>query len=72
MDYVLVLMLIVAYLFSVVGLGIMIDEAHEQGKYSVKEYKAGIRWAFVPGVNTLLLFINLFTWIVYRLSYGRK
>lgn len=36
-------------------------------RHSAKEYKAGIRWAFVPGVNTLLLFINLFTWIVYRL-----
>jgi len=72
MDYVLVLILIVAYLFSVVGLGIMIDEAHEAGKYSVKEYKAGMRWAMVPGVNTLLLFLNLLTWVTYRLTCGRK
>lgn len=67
MNYVTVLIFVFVYLMSFVGLGIMVDEAHEQGKYSAKEYKAGIRWAFVPGVNTLLLFINLFTWIIYRL-----
>ena len=72
MDYILILALIMGYLFSLVGMGIIIDEGFDDGRFTEKEYRVGMRWAMVPGVNTLLLFLNLFAWLTYRLSYGRK
>lgn len=72
MDYILILVLIIGYLFSLVGMGILVDEGFDAGRFSETEYRNGMRWALVPGVNTLLLFLNLVTWFTYQLSYGRK
>lgn len=72
MPSITIMVLFVVYLLSLVGLTILVDEGHEVGRFTEKEYRTGLRWAIVPGVNTLVLILNLFAWLTYRLSYGRK
>ena len=72
MPSITIMVLFVVYLFSLVSLAVIVDEGHEAGRFTEKEYRTGVRWALVPGVNTLLLILNLATWLTYRLSYGRK
>lgn len=72
MPSITIIVLFVVYLFSLVSLAVIVDEGHEAGRFTEKEYRTGVRWALVPGINTLLLILNLTTWLTYRLSYGRK
>lgn len=70
MNYVTTLVFVFVYLMSFVGLGIYVDEGHESGKLTQTEYRQGMRMAYVPVINTLVLIICLASALVHWLSFG--
>lgn len=65
-----VLTIAIVYLLSFVGAGLIVDHEFHGGRFTQTDYNTGMFWAKVPVINTLVLALNIVTWLVYRLSYG--
>lgn len=66
-----ILIIAIVHLTSFMGMMLFTETALEEGQCTSAEYSVGFYWAMVPGVNTLLLILNIVTWLVHRLSYGK-
>jgi hypothetical protein len=72
MNYINILVFVVIYLVSFVGVAIFTDGEFHSGKCTEAEYRSGFNWAKIPVINTVLLIMNLITWAVYRISFGKR
>lgn len=70
MDYITILVFVFVYLISFVGLGIYVDQGHEEGKLNADEYRRGVHYSYVPVINTLALIVCLTSALVHWLSFG--
>ena len=70
MNYITILVLVFVYLMSFVGLGIYTDEGLAQNKLTEAEYRHGMRLAYIPMINTLVLILALACALVHWLSFG--
>jgi hypothetical protein len=65
-----ILSIAIVYLLSFVGTGLIVDHEFHEDRFTQTDYNSGMFWTVVPVANTILLAINLVTWLVYKLSYG--
>ncbi len=65
-----ILSIAIVYLLSFVGTGLIVDHEFHEGRFTQTDYNTGMFQAKIPVVNTVMLILNVVTWLVYKLSYG--